>query len=101
MGATETGLGLSSGGATAGATAAESAAASSAVTGTAAVAGGATAGGMGAEAALALLFYGGETVSQIKSNKFHQVKVSGGSDGLRTNEDKTFYKNVHIPRKKV
>ena len=94
------GAGAGEAAAAAGSTAAASAAASAAVTGTAAVAGGATAGEMGAEAILALLFYGGETVSQIKSNKAHQVNVVG-STGLKTGEDKTFYKNVHIPRKKV
>lgn len=94
--------GLEGAAATGASTAAGSAAAAGAAgAGAGAVAGGATAGAMGSEALLALLFYGGESVSQIKSNKFHQVKVSGGSDGLRTNEDKTFYKNVHIPRKKV
>ena len=45
------------------------------------------------------LFYGGETVSQIKSRS--NLKVTGGSDSLKTGEDKTFYNNVTIPRKKV
>jgi hypothetical protein len=45
------------------------------------------------------LFYGGETVSQIKARS--NLKVTGGSDSLKTGEDKTFYNNVSIPRKKV
>ena len=44
-------------------------------------------------------FYGGETVSQIKSRS--NLKVTGGSDSLKTGEDKAFYNNVSIPRKKV
>jgi len=93
--------GLEGAAATGESTAAGSAAAAGAAgAGAGAVAGGATAGAMGSEALLALLFYGGESVSQIKSNKFHQVNVVG-STGLKTGEDKTFYKNVHIPRKQV
>jgi hypothetical protein len=84
-------------------TAAGSAAASGAAgVGTGAVAGGATGSTIAKQGLAALLFYGGESVSQIKSNKYHQVKVTGGSDGLKSsNEDKIFYKNVSIPRKNV
>jgi hypothetical protein len=46
-------------------------------------------------------FYGGETVQQIKSSSQHKVSITGGSDGLKSNGDKSFYKNVVIPRKKV
>ena len=93
----------------AGTAAAEAAEAAGTLTGGAAAAGAAGAAGAGITAAaegtslasLALLFYGGETVSQIKANKFHQVKVTGGSEGTKTSDEKVFYKNVHIPRKKV
>ena len=87
--------------ATGASTAAGSAAASGAAgAGTGVVAGGATTSTMAGQGLAALLFYGGESVSQIKSNVNHQVNVIG-TDGLKTGEDKIFYKNVHIPRKQV
>jgi hypothetical protein len=46
-------------------------------------------------------FYGGETVSQLKNSSAHHVEICGGTDGLKNNEEKGFYKNVHIPRKQV
>jgi len=81
-------------------TAAGSAAASGAVgAGTGAVAGGATGSTIAGEIAVAMLFYGGETVSQIKARI--KVPIIGGPEGTKTSEDKKFYKNVVIPRKKV
>jgi hypothetical protein len=75
-------------------------AAAAGVAGAGTAAAGAASATSGLAALAALAFYGGETINQIKSNKFHQVNVVG-STGLKTGEDKTFYKNVHIPRKQV
>lgn len=44
-------------------------------------------------------FYGGETVSQLKSAI--KVNVIGNPNGLITSEDSKFYKNVSIPKKRV
>jgi len=46
-------------------------------------------------------FYGGETVSMIKSSSAHKVELHGSTEGLKSNEEKGFYNNVHIPRKQV
>ena len=90
-----------SGTAATGTSTAAGSAATSSVGGTVA-GGGATASStqMGSTLVKALMFYGGESVSQIKSNVNHQVNVIG-TGGLKTGEDKIFYKNVHIPRKQV
>ena len=50
---------------------------------------------------LKFLFYGGETVNMIKSSPGYKVKITGGPGGIKTPDDKCFYKNVTIPRKKV
>ncbi len=49
--------------------------------------------------ALIHAFYGGETVNQLKS--MGKVNIVGSTPGLKLKDDKGFYGNVHIPRKKV
>lgn len=88
--------------ATGASTAAGSAAASGAAgAGTGVVAGTTSTSAIATHGAVSLLasFYGGETVSNIKNMKCHNVNVTGGSEGLKTsNLEKTFYKNVKIPK---
>jgi hypothetical protein len=49
----------------------------------------------------ALLFYGGESVSDLKNHPSYQVNTLDGMGSLKANTDKCFYKNVSIPRKQV
>jgi len=46
-----------------------------------------------------LAFYGGETAAQIKSAS--KLTVVGGIAEKKSVQDKCFYNNVHIPKKKV
>ena len=49
-----------------------------------------------------LLFYGGESVTDIKNHPKYKVNVIGGPSGIKnTPSESNFYKNVTIPRKKV
>ena len=53
----------------------------------------------GSSAGSAMHFYGGETVTDIKKAK--KVNVVGGQKQMGTKEDRGFYSNVYIPKKKV
>ena len=106
MEASLAGTSQAAGATAAGATAAgvSSAGASSAAAGTvsssAASAAAASSAASSSSAALsALAFYGGETVNMWKNAA--KINVIGGSNGIKLGEDKGFYSNVFIPRKKI
>lgn len=47
-----------------------------------------------------VFFYGGETVKEI-NEKFPVKIIGGGMEQAKFKDEKSFYKNVHIPRKNV
>lgn len=66
--------------------------------------GGAVSSGANAGGVMKLLgdkidFYGGETCDQIRSAC--PIKIVESSKPIQSSDEKSFYTNVHIPRKKV